>query len=752
MAMVMDFLIGILLLLAAAINVLALGAFGITPSLRSTSNRFVINLLIVNVIGCLILAPSLLFNSNVIRNLYSEEEPPTNDNPLGDTHFNKSSPGDDQTTTVVVKGREINSTMYKVDNQLNLMDGNHSRELINDAVQSDEALENTDTPFHSIRPWILDIVTAIGSLSLVLVVGDTYCAVTDPLRYHSRLSSSRVCCLLIIIWAIAVGFGLGSALRSGCIDDILLQHSLYNTVFGSAYFICIILIPFSLVGAMYWGIIREARKNGLRLRHNGSSPLLQSVLHIGPSHPLHHHHHHHHHGQCLSRAEEQPTKDEEKFQNHQLFGRLPSNPATKSIDKTIGNTPTRQTLRIETNLRRNKSAQHLMGPTCCACGCCEEILITRSISNQSAYLNSGARHLKVSNRDLLRTARSSPDLHQNLLLSEGGDGVVFEHIRMPISVRPPKTSLGYMTSIRHRLSNASSMFKYREESRAARISILVVIMFLVSYIPFGLLVVAEGHDSFLSTYQQTVLAIFFVVLANIISPLIFAYRNKRVRRGIQRLVSVPGRTGCGRKDRGKGENINNNNNGSIREASERNTHQTNHPNKMNEHTRDKADDTYSPGQPVAGSPLFNETNGVEQRRKLVIFNGRNGQITKICHPEHHKNFVRLKECGMMKGCSNNDQLVVHNKSVCTGRNKNPFDIGCSESTLKLTAANQRVKVIKSAPSEFRATSDEGGVREPFLRRFRSTSGQLFKKSTVRAMVPPPQVNIDFPSTIKPMNV
>lgn len=57
--MAIDYIIGGLQLLSAAVNVLALGAFWVTPGLRTTANRFVINLLVVNVIGCLALTPAL---------------------------------------------------------------------------------------------------------------------------------------------------------------------------------------------------------------------------------------------------------------------------------------------------------------------------------------------------------------------------------------------------------------------------------------------------------------------------------------------------------------------------------------------------------------------------------------------------------------------------------------------------------------------------------------------------------------------
>lgn len=63
--MALDYIIGGLQLLAAAVNVLALGAFWISPGLRATANRFVINLLFANIIACLALTPALWLNGGL---------------------------------------------------------------------------------------------------------------------------------------------------------------------------------------------------------------------------------------------------------------------------------------------------------------------------------------------------------------------------------------------------------------------------------------------------------------------------------------------------------------------------------------------------------------------------------------------------------------------------------------------------------------------------------------------------------------
>lgn len=771
MTMVTDFLIGFLLLLSAIINILALSAFLITPSLRTTSNRFVINLLVVNVIGCIVLAPSLLFNSNVIRSLYVEE----------DSINIIDSAADANTILPTATATTIHSpTTSSTTSRLHTFYYYNNRSLVNRTSDNTNGADDSDvkeeedevnvdetgvralwydiekTPFHRMRPWILDVIAAIGALSLLLVVGDTYIGVTDPLRYHSKISATRVCLLIVLVWCCALGFGVTSAFRSNSnysrangtrglkIDErssgISRRSStggqVYTTTFRSVYFVCIILIPFSLVCTMYCGIIRAARKNGIRLRaQNGSSPLLQSALHIGPSN---------------HNEREHPVQDH-------------SHPTQCCPRQSINRSEP-----IEGRLPKNRSAQFLTEPiatTATKCNCNDFLFITRSISSQSSYssnVSPGRKAHKIN----LRTARSSPDLQQQFLLGESLSGSDAnggrllhhhhhhqDHIRF--SRRSTKT-LGYMSSIRHRLSNASSMFKYREESRAARISILVVIMFFISYIPFGMLVLIEGHDSFLTTYQQTVLAIFFVVLANIISPLIFAYRNKRVRRGIQRLVSVlPKKAAMTDSKRGRKSDdahaaltTTNNNGGTknlnaIKELSDGRNHQQHFGNssprmiKLTRHT--SVDVAGLPSFPLRANALLAAQNG----RKLVIFNGRNGQITKVCCP-HKQSSHHMKSC-------NKDKLPGHKSSCCWARSSDNIQ-GSSLSGAHAFKATCAVKEVvdengrvlgrqqqQQASSLRRETTNER-TAEPLLNRIRSIV---------------PRVNFGYSSsavTTKPINV
>lgn len=67
-------------------------------------------------------------------------------------------------------------------------------------------------------------------------------------------------------------------------------------------------------------------------------------------------------------------------------------------------------------------------------------------------------------------------------------------------------------------------------------------MFLLTYFPYGLLSLIHGQDNIIKESSITLLSILFVLLANLCSPIIFAYRNKRVRRGVRRLLGIDKKT------------------------------------------------------------------------------------------------------------------------------------------------------------------------------------------------------------------
>lgn len=67
-------------------------------------------------------------------------------------------------------------------------------------------------------------------------------------------------------------------------------------------------------------------------------------------------------------------------------------------------------------------------------------------------------------------------------------------------------------------------------------------MFLLTYFPYGLLSLIHGQESIIKESNITLLSVLFVLLANLCSPIIFAYRNKRVQRGVRRLLGIDKKT------------------------------------------------------------------------------------------------------------------------------------------------------------------------------------------------------------------
>ncbi|KAJ8958449.1 hypothetical protein NQ318_002236 [Aromia moschata] len=96
----------------------------------------------------------------------------------------------------------------------------------------------------------------------------------------------------------------------------------------------------------------------------------------------------------------------------------------------------------------------------------------------------------------------------------------------------------FINNLKHKIT-AASVFRYREETRAAKISMLVIFMVLICYVPYGLTLVLSSacvrvHTSQLFNYLSLVLLVF----SNILSPFLFGYRNKRVKREICKMCGL----------------------------------------------------------------------------------------------------------------------------------------------------------------------------------------------------------------------
>jgi predicted membrane protein len=103
-----------------------------------------------------------------------------------------------------------------------------------------------------------------------------------------------------------------------------------------------------------------------------------------------------------------------------------------------------------------------------------------------------------------------------------------------------------MSSLKYRISNAS-MFRYREETRAARVSALVIVMALVCWLPY-VTVLGLRTLTDVPRYVHYV-SITLLVSAALISPCLFACRNRRIQHEARRLLGIPRRNKDGRSRR-----------------------------------------------------------------------------------------------------------------------------------------------------------------------------------------------------------
>ncbi|KAF7280569.1 uncharacterized protein LOC143193470 [Rhynchophorus ferrugineus] len=115
---------------------------------------------------------------------------------------------------------------------------------------------------------------------------------------------------------------------------------------------------------------------------------------------------------------------------------------------------------------------------------------------------------------------------------------VVEETKIPRVKRTISDRNNFITNLKHKISNAS-MFRNREETRAAKISVLVIFMVLICYIPYGLtLVLTSGCIQVNPGQIFNYLSLVLLVFSNVMSPFLFGYRNKRVKREIGKMLGL----------------------------------------------------------------------------------------------------------------------------------------------------------------------------------------------------------------------
>ncbi|XP_014363121.2 5-hydroxytryptamine receptor 1A-alpha [Papilio machaon] len=103
----------------------------------------------------------------------------------------------------------------------------------------------------------------------------------------------------------------------------------------------------------------------------------------------------------------------------------------------------------------------------------------------------------------------------------------------------PATSGSRITSIRCRISNAS-LFRYREESRAARVGLLTGALVML-HVPHAVTALLSAAAPGLGAAARTP-ALALLLLASAASPFLFALRSRRVQREARRLL-LPQKSG-----------------------------------------------------------------------------------------------------------------------------------------------------------------------------------------------------------------
>lgn len=114
---------------------------------------------------------------------------------------------------------------------------------------------------------------------------------------------------------------------------------------------------------------------------------------------------------------------------------------------------------------------------------------------------------------------------------------------LPLPSRTPSlrsTSSQIVHNLRYRISNAS-LFLYREESRAARVSVFVLVLVVCCWMPYHVLLALHGWAGWshrLPSYAYH-LTLVSVLINSLASPFLYAYRSRRIQREVRRLFGLP---------------------------------------------------------------------------------------------------------------------------------------------------------------------------------------------------------------------
>ncbi|XP_051176503.1 uncharacterized protein LOC127291416 [Leptopilina boulardi] len=204
-------------------------------------------------------------------------------------------------------------------------------------------------------------------------------------------------------------------------------------------------------------------------------------------------HHHHHHENEIEKIDSQ-TNSNNIFSNDQMSNKIISNNTNNEI-------------LIENSRYLNVTSNGMKSAVKC----------NSKISLASANTES-------SSANLLSTPQNTPIV------------TITPPYKVPLyRISSIRSTSSYINSLKYKISNGS-IFKYREETRAARISALVIVMGLICWTPYVVVLIMGNltDENYLDRQNLNAFVLSFLVLSTFVSPLLFGYRSKRVKRELRK--------------------------------------------------------------------------------------------------------------------------------------------------------------------------------------------------------------------------
>ncbi|XP_025412865.1 octopamine receptor [Sipha flava] len=328
-------------------------------------------------------------------------------------------------------------------------------------------------------------VYAQSVLSVMTVAVDQYYAVIDPLRYHVTVNAASFAATVAITWCLSMLAGALSAVRELPVAPDVFRHA-----FPVTYTALLYAVPFVTVCVVYVKICTAAHRNSERARRNGSVPdqLQQQQQPLQQQQPPQSQQQQQQHQQSFQQ-QQQPLQQQQLHQQQQqqlLYNNNNNSTSNNNINNIINN------------------EYNTIVPTIHE----EEDETLEAVSLQAAVTYEPETPFKP---------------------------LPFQHSSARASLK--STSSSIVNHLRYRISNAS-MFRYREETRAAKISVLVIITAAACWTPYAVLKLSQwpllSSDRGVSS-SGSLVALLSLSAHAVITPVLFAHRNRRVHRELCRI-------------------------------------------------------------------------------------------------------------------------------------------------------------------------------------------------------------------------